>query len=103
MMIMFTIKIRLVFEHEAYDQSAHRILINHSTLIHNWCDLMGLEYKEQQPQIVINYAQQQLTCHWKRDEPTMVLQTSNWCICKDRDIHIIGVEDIPHGIRTIEH
>ena len=45
-------------------------------LIHNWCDLMGLEYKEQQPQIIINYAQQQLVSHWKRDRPTMVLQTN---------------------------
>ena len=47
----------IVFRHEAYNQTAH---VNHSQhLIHNWCDLMKLEYKEQQPQIIINYAQQQ--------------------------------------------
>ena len=37
---------------------------------------MGLKYMEQQPQIIINYAQQQLVAHWKRDRPTMVLQTN---------------------------
>ena len=78
----------IVFRHEAYNQTAH---VNHSQhLIHNWCDLMGLEYKEQQPQIIINYAQQQLSGVWKRDKPTLVLHTNggpmqgqkyayNWC------------------------
>ena len=64
----------IVFRHEAYNQSAHVHKSQH--LIHNWCDLMGLEYKEQQPQIIINYAQQQLVSQWKRDRPTMVLQTN---------------------------
>ena len=88
----------LVFKHEAYDQSAHVHKSKH--LIHNWCDLMDLEYKEQQPQIVINYAQQQLSFNWKRDKPTMVLHSNggpmqgqrypyNWC------------RDIPHDL-TIE-
>ena len=83
----------IVFRHEAYDQSAHVHKSQH--LIHNWCDLMGLGYKEQQPQIIINYAQQQLVAQWKRDRPTMVLQTNggpyqgqkypyNWC----RDIPV---------------
>ena len=78
----------IVFRHEAYNQTAH---VNHSQhLIHNWCDLMGLEYKEQQPQIIINYAQQQLSGVWKRDKPTLILHTNggpmqgqkypyNWC------------------------
>ena len=61
---------------------------------------MDLEYKEQQPQIVINYAQQQLSFNWKRDKPTMVLHSNggpmqgqrypyNWC------------RDIPHDL-TVE-
>ena len=28
---------------------------------------MGLKYKEQQPQIIINYAQQQLVSQWIRE------------------------------------
>ena len=78
----------IVFRHEAYNQSAHVHKSQH--LIHNWCDLMGLEYKEQQPQIIINYAQQQLSQAWKRDKPTLILHTNggpmqgqkysyNWC------------------------
>ena len=78
----------IVFRHEAYNQTAH---VNHSQhLIHNWCDLMGLEYKEQQPQVIINYAQQQLSNMWSRNKPTLVMQTNggpmqgqkhpyNWC------------------------
>ena len=34
----------IVFRHEAYEQSAHVHKSQH--LIHNWCDLMGLKYKE---------------------------------------------------------
>ena len=78
----------IVFRHEAYNQSAHVHKSQH--LIHNWCDLMGLKYKEQQPQIIVNYAQQQLVGQWVREKPTMVLQTNggpyqgqkypyNWC------------------------
>ncbi len=78
----------VVFRHEAYNQTAH---VHHSQhLIHNWCDLMGLKYKKQQPQIIINYAQQQLSNIWRRDKPTLVLHTNggpmqgqkypyNWC------------------------
>ena len=78
----------IVFRHEAYDQSNHIHKSQH--LIHNWCDLLGLEYREQQPQIIVNYAQQQLAGQWVREKPTMVLQTNggpyqgqkypyNWC------------------------
>jgi len=59
-------------------------------LIHNWCDLLGIQYKEQTPKVIINYAQQQLVGVWNRDKPTMVLHTNggpidgqkypyNWC------------------------
>ena len=67
------------------------MFINHNILIHNWCDLMGLKYMEQQPQIIINYAQQQLVAHWKRDRPTMVLQTNGGVLIKVKNILIIGV------------
>ena len=47
----------IVFRHEAYNQSAHVHKSQH--LIHNWCDLMGLEYKEQQPQVYANEVEKQ--------------------------------------------
>tara|TARA_B100000287_G_C20477548_1_gene719797 strand:- start:223 stop:933 length:711 start_codon:yes stop_codon:yes gene_type:complete len=64
----------IVFQHEAYNQTAHVHKSQH--LIHNWCDLMDLEYREQLPQVVLNYAQQQLPMRWGRNKPTMVLHTN---------------------------
>ena len=98
----------IVFRHEAYNQSAHVHKSQH--LIHNRCDLMGLEYKEQQPQIIINYAQQQLVAQWKRDRPTMVLQTNggpyqgqkypyNWC----RDIPMELAQAIVEKFKSQYH
>ncbi len=67
----------IVFKHEAYNQTAH---LNHSQhLIHNWCDLMDLEYEDNEkfhPKVILNYAQQQLTQRWIRQKPTMVLHTN---------------------------
>lgn len=78
----------MIYRHEPYNQSGHIHRKTH--LIHNWCDLLGIEYKEQTPKVIINYAQQQLVGMWNRDKPTMVLHTNggpndgqkypyNWC------------------------
>ena len=78
----------MVYRHEPYNQSGHIHRKTH--LIHNWCDLLGIQYKEQTPKVIINYAQQQLVGVWKRDKPTMILHTNggpidcqkypyNWC------------------------
>ena len=78
----------MIYRHEPYNQSGHIHRKTH--LIHNWCDLLGIEYKEQIPKVIINYAQQQLVGMWNRDKPTMVLHTNggpndgqkhpyNWC------------------------
>ena len=78
----------VVYRHEPYNQSGHIHRKTH--LIHNWCDLLGIQYKEQTPKVIINYAQQQLVNMWNRDKPTMVLHTNggpidgqkypyNWC------------------------
>ena len=78
----------MIYRHEPYNQSGHIHRKTH--LIHNWCDLLGIQYKEQTPKVIINYAQQQLVNMWNRDKPTMVLHTNggpidgqkypyNWC------------------------
>ncbi len=64
----------IVFQHEAYNQTAHVHRSQH--LIHNWCDLMDLDYQKQVPQVILNYAQQQLPQRWARNKPTMVLHTN---------------------------
>lgn len=64
----------IISKHEPYHQTAHITKEKH--LIHNWCDLMGLEYKSQIPVIIPNYPQGMLLGLWKRNKPIMVIQTS---------------------------
>ena len=64
----------IISKHEPYHQTDHITKKKH--LIHNWCDLMGLEYKSQIPVIIPNYPQGMLLGLWKRNKPIMVIQTS---------------------------
>jgi hypothetical protein len=64
----------VVFKHEPYDQTGHITKKKH--LIENWCDLLGIKFNNQQPEIYVNYIQKMTTGLWKRDRPVMVLQTN---------------------------
>lgn len=63
----------IISKHEPYHQTDHITKKKH--LIHNWCDLMGIEYKNQQPVILPNYPQGMLLGLWERPKPIMVIQT----------------------------
>ena len=63
----------VLFRHEPYNQTAHVTKKQH--LIHNWCDLLGIEYKNQQPVLFPNYPQRMTTGIWQRSKPVMVIQT----------------------------
>ena len=63
----------IISRHEPYNQTAHVTKQQH--LIHNWCDLMDIEYKNQHPVILANYAQNMLLQMWDRPKPLMVIQT----------------------------
>jgi ADP-heptose:LPS heptosyltransferase len=82
----------LIFKQEPYNQTDHILKRKH--LIHNWCDILGIEYKGQQPQIYINMAQKMTTGLWKRNRPSMVIQTNGGPLTQQkysyswsRDIH----------------
>ena len=64
----------LVFKHEPYDQTGHITKTKH--LIENWCDLLGIKYTKQQPQIFVNFIQKQLVGLWTRSKPVLILQTN---------------------------
>ncbi|HBF48160.1 MAG TPA: hypothetical protein DDW91_17610 [Shewanella frigidimarina] len=64
----------IISKHEPYHQTDHITKKKH--LIHNWCDLMGLEYKNQQPVIIPNYPQGMLLGLWSRSKPIMIIQTN---------------------------
>ena len=63
----------VLFRHEPYNQTAHVTKKQH--LIHNWCDLLGIEYKNQQPVLFPNYPQRMTIGMWQRPKPIMVIQT----------------------------
>ena len=63
----------VLFRHEPYNQTAHVTKKQH--LIHNWCDLLNIEYKNQQPVLFPNYPQRMTTGIWQRPKPIMVIQT----------------------------
>lgn len=64
----------IIFKHEPYDQTGHITKKKH--LIHNWCDLLEIEYKEQTPYFHVNYAQNKLQLQWIREKPILLLQTT---------------------------
>lgn len=63
----------IISRHEPYNQTGHITKTKH--LIENWCDLLGIKYTEQQPNVFVNFVQRQLIGLWQRPKPTMVMQT----------------------------
>ena len=63
----------IISKHEPYNQSDHITKKKH--LVHNWCDLMDIEYKKQSPVILPNYPQGMLLGLWDRPKPIMVIQS----------------------------
>lgn len=64
----------IVFRQEPYFQSDHIMKKKH--LIHNWCDLLGLNYTEQLPSIYPNAVQKNLVQAFVRNKPILLLQTN---------------------------
>lgn len=78
----------IIFRHEPYHQTGHITKTKH--LIENWCDLLEIQYTGQTPKVYVNMVQKMTIGTWKRDKPTIVLQTNggplnnqkygyNWC------------------------
>jgi len=64
----------IIFRHEPYFQSDHIMKKKH--LIHNWCDLMNLEYKEQLPIFYPNAVQKGMVHAFMREKPILLIQTN---------------------------
>jgi hypothetical protein len=64
----------LIFRHEPYHQTGHITKTKH--LIENWCDLLEIQYAGQTPKVYVNMVQKGTIGLWKRNRPTMVLQTN---------------------------
>lgn len=64
----------LVFRNEGYFQNGHITKEKH--LINNWCDILGVEYKNQLPTINFNLVQKRMINLWKRDKPILLIQSN---------------------------
>jgi hypothetical protein len=84
----------IVFRHEPYFQSDHILKKKH--LIHNWCDLMDVEYKDQLPQLHPNAVQKMLQYNWQREKPVMVIQTNGGGM--NNEFSYAWSRDIPYEI-----
>lgn len=63
----------LIYRHEPYFQKGHINQTNH--IIESWCELLDIEYNNQQPDLYVNYAQSKTVNVWNRPKPILVLQT----------------------------
>lgn len=65
----------LLFKHEPYFTTDH--IHGNKSLIENWCELYGLEYNGEKPQLVFNLREKQLAnVLWQSDKPIFLLQSS---------------------------
>lgn len=84
----------IIFRHEPYFQSDHITRKKH--LISNWCDLLGIEYKNQLPLLHPNAIQKNLMYNWARDKPIMVIQTNGGPI--NNPNRYSWTRDIPYNV-----
>lgn len=84
----------IVFRHEPYFQSDH--IMHKKHLIHNWCDLLDIQYKEQLPQFYPNVVQKMLQFNWQREKPVMIIQTNGGGMANQ--FSYAWTRDIPYEI-----
>ena len=64
----------IICNQEPYNQTGHVTKQKH--LLENWCDLLGIEYQNQQPQLFYNYAELKSYQPIQSSKPSLILQTS---------------------------
>jgi hypothetical protein len=86
----------LIFKHEPYFTTDH--VHKRLSLIENWCKLFGLNFSGESPELVFNIRQRQFGSRkWKRDRPTLVLQTNGGPM-KDQPYPYSWTRDMPNPI-----
>jgi hypothetical protein len=84
----------IVFRQEPYFQSAHIMKQKH--LIQNWCEILGIEFRKQQPILFPNMIQRDLQYGWRRERPVMVLHTNGGPL--DQESLYSWTRDMPYSI-----
>lgn len=72
----------LIFYHEPYYTTDH--IHKRKRLIQNWCDLYGLKYSGEKPEIKFNKLQHDMSSQfWKRKKPLMIIHTNGGMMTVD--------------------
>jgi hypothetical protein len=64
----------IICNQEPYNQTGHITKQQH--ILQSWCELLGIEYKNQQPKLYYNYAEQKLYQQESSSKPILVIHTS---------------------------
>lgn len=88
----------LIFKHEPYYTTDH--IHGKLPLIENWCKLYGLEYREEQPELVFNLREKQLAHRlWKNnDKPILLLQTAGGLYGQENTFGYKWTRDMPLSV-----
>lgn len=87
----------VIFKHEPYFTTDH--IYQTKDLISNWCELYRLEYGGEQPSLVFNLREQQLSnILWPTDKPPLVMHSSGGLFNSEQGFRYKWTRDIPIGI-----
>lgn len=87
----------IIFKHEPYFTTSH--IYQTKNLIENWCELYNLQYNNEQPNIVFNLREKQLSqILWPNDRPTLVMQTSGGLYNTENGFRYKWTRDMPLNV-----
>lgn len=86
----------IIFHHEPYYTTNH--IHKRKKLIENWCELYGLKYNGEWPEIKFNKLQYDLAKrHWSRKKPIMLIHTNGGVMTTDAKPYA-WTRDMPESI-----
>lgn len=87
----------LLFKHEPYFTTDH--VHERVGLIENWCNLYGLDYNGEKPELVFNLRERQLAGSlWESDKPIMAMQSSGGLYEQEGAFRYKWTRDMPIGV-----
>jgi hypothetical protein len=87
----------LIFANEPYMTTDH--IHKRLPLIESWCKMYGLKYNNEQPELIFNGVQKQVSRNvWRKDDrPVMILHTNGGLITPDHSPYL-WARDMPYNL-----
>jgi hypothetical protein len=87
----------LLFRHEPYFTTEH--VKGESRLIENWCNLYGLKYSGETPELIFNMREKQLGMSlWEVEKPMLLLHTAGGIFGNENDLPYKWTRDMPANV-----